>query len=116
MTTETVFTISNKSRNLSFGWTNSPTGRSTEIATPGAPLEQGGMATVKQQIAECRRCNSGGTFHNTALFVGGQRIAKIYLLEDEGWAELRRNGVRTVLDAIESYGSVMVAISDDDDD
>ena len=116
MTAETVFTISNKSRNLSFGWTNSPTGRATEIATPGAPLEQGGMATVKQQIAECRRCNSGGTYHNTALFVGGQRIAEIYLPEHAAWVAWQGNGVRTVLDAIESYGSVMVAIGDDDDD
>ena len=74
------------------------------------------MATVKQQITYCHRCNSDGTFYNTALFVGGQRIAKIYLPEHAVWAKLRRNTVGTVLDAIECYGSVKVAISDDDDD
>ena len=115
MEAETVFTISNKSRNLSFGWTNSPTGRNTEIATPGAPRVQGGMATVKHQIAECHRCNSGGTYHNTALFVGGQRIAEIYLPEHDEWCAWRQDSAQVVFDAIENYGSVMVAISDEYD-
>ena len=116
MTTETVFTISNKSRNLSFGWTNSPIGRNTEIAAPNAPLEQGGMATVRRQVAYCRWCNSDGTFYNTALFVGGQRIAKVYLPEHDKWFAWRHNSAQVVLEVMKSYGSVTVAISDDDDD
>ena len=115
MTSETVFTITPKSRNLSLGHTNRPTGNGTEIDTPAAPKQQGGIATVKRELAECRRINSGGTYYNTALFVSGQRVTEIYHPESNTWIDWQGNGIKTALDIFESYGDVMVCTGEDAD-
>ena len=109
MPTETVFKITPKSRNLSLSHTNHPTGVGTEISTPPAPKTRGGLASVKRELAECREINSGGTYYNVSLFVGGQRVTEIYQPMSNRWIDWQGNGIKSVLDIIESYGDVMVA-------
>ena len=107
-TAETVFTITPKSRNLSLSHTNHPTGNGTEIGTPPAPKTRGGLASIKRELAECRKINSGGTYYNVSLFVCGQRVTEIYHPMSDSWIGWQGNGIKAVLDTIESYGDVMV--------
>lgn len=109
MTNETVFTITAKSRNLSLSHTNKPTGNGTEISTPPAPKTRGGLASVKRELAECQKMNSGGTYYNVSLFVCGKRVTEIYDPMHNRWVGWIAVGIREVLDMIESYGDVMVA-------
>ena len=73
-TTETI-TITPQSRNLSFGWDNKPRQMKWGLGfdPAPAPTEQGGLATLRRQMAECRRINSGNDYARS-FFVGGQRV------------------------------------------
>lgn len=72
--TETI-TITTASRNLSFGWDNKPRqmkgGLGFDLAP--APTQQGGLATLRHQMAECRRINSGNGYTKN-FFVGSKRV------------------------------------------
>ena len=110
----TVLTITRKSRNLSMGWCNSPTGRGTEISEPSAPREQGGIATLHRQIAECRRTNSGGNYHTTGLYVGGKRVIEVFYGGE--WTPIRSMNTASgmpfswLFDELEQWGDVTVEV------
>ena len=77
--TNTVL-ISTRSRNLSCGWENKPIQTYNEngssdlgFKTPNAPREQGGVATLRRQLAECEQVNSGN-YSRKEFFVGGKRV------------------------------------------
>ena len=79
MQTSTV-TISNRSRNLGYGWTNSVVqggGGHLRIASEEIrPCAQGGPATIHCERANARRINSGNDWAG-AMFVGGRRVVGI---------------------------------------
>lgn len=66
--------ITRKSRNLSYGWSNTPAGNGTEIETPREESKRGGLRSIYAGYRECLRINSGGAFFRFAIFVNGRRI------------------------------------------
>ena len=115
MTNETVYTISPRNRNLSLSHTNLPSGFGSEISAPPVPKWRGGLASIKRELAECQKINSGGTYHHISLFVDGQRVTEIYNPMHNSWVKWQSNGTKSVLDLIESYGDVMVFTGDTED-
>lgn len=72
-------TISRRSRNLAFGWSNRPIRDERGnliIETPSAPSTVGGIPTVQAQ-ADDRHKISGGADSKGALFVGGKRVVSV---------------------------------------
>ena len=77
-TTETItetITITPQNRNLSFGWDNKPRQMKWGLGfdPAAAPTKQGGLATLRRQMAECRKINSANGY-TKSFFVGGQRV------------------------------------------
>ncbi len=83
MTTETATetTISSRSRNLGYGWTNQPRqyrnsrGDSLlSVSRSTGPDVSGGLKTILTERARAQRGNAGNDW-SEALFVAGRRIA-----------------------------------------
>lgn len=73
-------TISSRSRNLGYGWTNQPytqfnsRGESLlRVSPPDAPSVTGGPATIERELKSTAQGNRGNAYVET-LFVGEQRV------------------------------------------
>lgn len=73
-TTEVLITP--RSRNLAFGFNNKPEPINGYLgfSPAAAPREQGGFATLRRQLAEHRRINSGNDSRGD-YFVSGKRVS-----------------------------------------
>ena len=76
-------TISPRSRNLGYAWTNTPVQKYTDSGhsylgfnTPRHPQVVGGPRTIRQEMASAARGNSGNDWHS-AFFVGGRRVVAV---------------------------------------
>ena len=96
MSTTTV-KITTRTRSLGYGWTTQPHRSRASIVEVTAPDVVGGLRTVEAERAKHLRAVSGGTWSNSALFLGGKRVVAA-----GGWeisqilAEVRQFGEATV--------------------
>jgi len=81
MTATTATTISSRSRNLGYGWTNQPRQYRNSrgdsllgVPLPSSPDVTGGLRTIETERARAVRGNAGNDW-SESLFVAGRRIA-----------------------------------------
>lgn len=93
-------TITRRSRNLGYGWNNTPGtmrlsngGTTSYIPRPDHPGVQGGPRTIFEERHHAARINSGGVWWSEALFVGGRLV---YENVDQVLWELREMGTTQV--------------------
>jgi len=80
-------TITLRTRTLGWGYETQPTGHGTDIEIPTRPYHTGTYRQICSAIPSDRTyqsLRSGGTFINTAWFVGGQRIVAIRFADEAG--------------------------------
>jgi hypothetical protein len=66
--------ITRNSKNLAFGWSNTPLRNKAEIESVESPSVVGNWRVVCAELDRARRINSGGVWFRFALFVGGKRV------------------------------------------
>jgi hypothetical protein len=109
----TELTVSARSRNLGYAWTNQPRSYPTRsgdtslrVPVPERPQVTGGPRTLRDEARRAQRLNRGN-YWNEAVFVGGRRVVAV-----DGVRYVSHDLVGAVLGALDDPYPVRVTVAD----